>query len=164
MLAAYPPRGVIRLLPPENTWGSRPKIERLVAEEYIIDTIHYFDADRVACAKTLASGDTDDAATRLLSLLEGIQLMAICCAQARFLGFRPSSDSSRMHCLSISTWIPSGYAKEKSMQLSCLFAGLPLKGKIEPILTETIFSQMLRVPTPHLKPIAYATILVKFLL
>lgn len=41
-----------------------------------------------------------------------------------------------------------------------LSAGLPLSGKIEPILTETIFSQMMRVPYPHLKPIAYATILV----
>lgn len=39
-------------------------------------------------------------------------------------------------------------------------AGLPLKGKIEPILTETIVSQMFRVPNPHLKPIAYATIMV----
>ena len=41
-------------------------------------------------------------------------------------------------------------------------AELPLEGlgKLEPVLTEVIFSQMLRLPTPHFKPIAYATILV----
>jgi len=56
VLAAYPPRGGIRLLPAENTWGDKPKIERLVAEEYILDTIHFYDGDRVECAKTLALG------------------------------------------------------------------------------------------------------------
>lgn len=58
MLAAYPPRGVIRLLPAEATSGKQKKIERLVAEEYILDTIHYYDGDRVECAKTLALGET----------------------------------------------------------------------------------------------------------
>ena len=57
MLAAYPPRGVIRLLPAEATSGKQKKIERLVAEEYILDTIHYYDGDRVECAKTLALGE-----------------------------------------------------------------------------------------------------------
>jgi len=41
-------------------------------------------------------------------------------------------------------------------------AELPLEGlgKLEPVLTEVLFSQMMRLPCPHLKPIAYATILV----
>lgn len=56
MLIAYPPRGVIRLLPADAAWGDKPKIERWVAEEYILDTIHFFDGDRVECAKTLALG------------------------------------------------------------------------------------------------------------
>lgn len=56
VLAAFPPRGVIRLLPREATWGNLPKIEQLVAEEYVLDTIHYFDGDRVECARTLALG------------------------------------------------------------------------------------------------------------
>lgn len=56
VLAAYPPRGVIRLLPSEATWGDKPIIERLIAEEYILDTIHFFDGDRVECARTLALG------------------------------------------------------------------------------------------------------------
>ena len=58
MLAAYPPRGVIRLLPVEAAASKQKKIERLVAEEYILDTIHYYDGDRVECAKTLALGKT----------------------------------------------------------------------------------------------------------
>ena len=58
VLAAFPPRGVIRLLPPEATWGGLPKIEQIVAEEYVLDTIHYFDGDRVECARTLALGNS----------------------------------------------------------------------------------------------------------
>ena len=56
MLAAYPPRGGIRLLPAENTWGDKPAINRIVAEEYILDTIHFYDGNRVECARTLALG------------------------------------------------------------------------------------------------------------
>jgi hypothetical protein len=39
---------------------------------------------------------------------------------------------------------------------------LPLEklGKLEPLLTEVIFSQMMRLRCPPLKPIAYATIMV----
>ena len=45
--------------------------------------------------------------------------------------------------------------------ISILIPGLPVQGKLEPLLTEVIFSQMMRVPNSHLKPIAYATILVR---
>lgn len=58
VLAAFPPRGVIRLLPAEHTWGDQPKIERLVAEEYMLDTMHFFEGDRVECARTLALGSS----------------------------------------------------------------------------------------------------------
>jgi len=37
--------------------GERPAIERLVAEEYVLDTVFYFEADRVECAKRLAGGE-----------------------------------------------------------------------------------------------------------
>ncbi len=57
MLAAYTPRGVIKLLPAEATSSKQKRIERLVAEEYILDTIYYYDGDRVECAKTLALGE-----------------------------------------------------------------------------------------------------------
>jgi hypothetical protein len=53
---AFPPRGVIKLLAREHTYGDRPAIERLVAEEHILDTIRYFDGDRVECAVRLATG------------------------------------------------------------------------------------------------------------
>lgn len=56
VLELFPPRGIIRLLPPEHTELGRLKMERLVAEEYILDTIHFFEADRVECAKRLAKG------------------------------------------------------------------------------------------------------------
>lgn len=58
MLEAFPPRGIIRLLPPEHTSHGKPQIERLVAEEYILDTITFFEGDRVQCAQHLASEPT----------------------------------------------------------------------------------------------------------
>lgn len=56
VLELFPPRGIIRLLPAEHTELGPLKMERLVAEEYILDTIHFFDADRVECARRLAKG------------------------------------------------------------------------------------------------------------
>lgn len=56
MLELFPPRGIIRLLPAQHTELAKPKIERLVAEEYILDTIHFFEGDRVECARRLAKG------------------------------------------------------------------------------------------------------------
>jgi nuclear cap-binding protein subunit 1 len=53
---AYPPRGVIRLLAPEHTVGQHPQLERLVTEDYILDTIDAFDGDRIECARRLAIG------------------------------------------------------------------------------------------------------------
>ena len=55
MLEAFPPRGIIRLLPPEHTSHGKAQIERLVAEEYILDTMTFFEGDRVQCAQRLAS-------------------------------------------------------------------------------------------------------------
>ena len=37
--------------------GDRPLIERLVAEEYMLDTVFYFEPDRVECAKRLAGSE-----------------------------------------------------------------------------------------------------------
>lgn len=56
LAAAFPPRGITKLLAPEHTQGDRPLIERLVAEEYMLDIIHYWDGDRVECAVKLAQG------------------------------------------------------------------------------------------------------------
>lgn len=56
MLEAFPPRGLIRLLDPQHTRGDRPLAERLVAEEYILDTLRAFEPDRTECAKRLAGG------------------------------------------------------------------------------------------------------------
>ena len=36
--------------------GERPRLERLVVEEYILDTVASFQADRTECAKRLAAG------------------------------------------------------------------------------------------------------------
>ena len=55
VLEAFPPRGIIRLLPPEHTSHGKPQMERLVAEEYILDTMTFFEGDRVQCAQRLAS-------------------------------------------------------------------------------------------------------------
>lgn len=56
VLEAFPPRGIIRLLEAQHTLGARLAVERLVAEEYVLDTCFYFESDRVECAKRLASG------------------------------------------------------------------------------------------------------------
>ena len=55
-LAAFPPRGSIALLPAEATGGGRPAMDRLIAQDYIIDSMLYFDGDRVESAVRLASG------------------------------------------------------------------------------------------------------------
>jgi nuclear cap-binding protein subunit 1 len=44
------------LLPAPHTQLAQAKIERLVAEEYILDTINFFEGDRVECARRLAKG------------------------------------------------------------------------------------------------------------
>ena len=44
----------MKLLPTARTGGERLYLERLVAEEYILDTIFYFDGDRVGAAGRLA--------------------------------------------------------------------------------------------------------------
>jgi nuclear cap-binding protein subunit 1 len=54
--AAFPPRGIIKLLPAARTGGNRPALDRLIAEEYILDTIYFFDGNRVDCAGRLAFG------------------------------------------------------------------------------------------------------------
>ncbi len=42
-----------------------------------------------------------------------------------------------------------------------MVAGLQLPGKHESLLAEMLFSQMLRVPQPQLKPLAYSTLMVR---
>lgn len=66
LAAAFPPRGLIRLLSPEHTEQGKPRIERLVAEEYILDTLHYFDGDRVECALRLANGSGPEGQTGVM--------------------------------------------------------------------------------------------------
>lgn len=56
--AAFPPRGGIRLLALEHTRGDRSALERLIGQEYILDSILYFDGDRVESAVRLANGAT----------------------------------------------------------------------------------------------------------
>ena len=93
MLAAYPPRGVIRLLPAEATASKQKKIERVVAEEYVLDTIHYYDGDRVECAKTLALGEM----TLLQSFSSPPQRNAGSIIIA--LGLQRTQRSNFLHCL-----------------------------------------------------------------
>jgi nuclear cap-binding protein subunit 1 len=54
VLQAFPPRGIIRLLESKHTLGDRLEVERIIAEDYIIDTVAWFEGDRVECAKHLA--------------------------------------------------------------------------------------------------------------
>jgi hypothetical protein len=54
MLEAFPPRGVINLLESKHTEGERPLMDRLVVEDYLLDTMAYYDADRLDCAMRMA--------------------------------------------------------------------------------------------------------------
>ena len=93
LLVWYPARGTIRLLRDEHTKGDRLYMDRLVAEDYFLHTIHFFEGDRVECAKRLARS-------------------------------------------------------------------MPLKYSYEISLCETIFGQMLRLPTSEYKTLMYSTLMV----
>lgn len=54
VLKAFPPRGILRLLEDKHTLNDRLVIERIVAEDYMIDTLAWFEGNRVECAKHLA--------------------------------------------------------------------------------------------------------------
>lgn len=54
VLQAFPPRGILRLLEDQHTLGDRLHIERLIAEDYVLDTVAWFEGDHVECAKQLA--------------------------------------------------------------------------------------------------------------
>jgi nuclear cap-binding protein subunit 1 len=56
LLGLFPPRGIVRLLLAEHTNAGGTALERLVGEEYVLDTIHHFEGDRVQCARRLAGG------------------------------------------------------------------------------------------------------------
>jgi nuclear cap-binding protein subunit 1 len=55
VLQAFPPRGILRLLEDKHTLADRLVVERIVAEDYMIDTVAWFEGDRVECAKHLAN-------------------------------------------------------------------------------------------------------------
>jgi len=93
LLTWYPPRGTLRLLKDEHTKGDRLLMDRIVAEDYFLHTMHFFEGDRVECAKRLARS-------------------------------------------------------------------MPLKYSYEISLCETIFGQMLRLPTSEYKTLMYSTLMV----
>jgi hypothetical protein len=53
--AHYPPRGGLVLLPREKVEGTRPAVERIVAEEYVLDSVAAYDGRRVELATLLVS-------------------------------------------------------------------------------------------------------------
>lgn len=54
VLQAFPPRGIVRFLEATHTLADRLPIERIVAEDYVIDTLAWFEGDRVELAKHLS--------------------------------------------------------------------------------------------------------------
>ena len=55
VLDAFPPRGVIRLPTRQSDDIELLKIERIIAEDYVLDTIRWFEGDHVECARQLSS-------------------------------------------------------------------------------------------------------------
>ena len=77
MAAAFPARGIIKLLPAARTGGDRPLLDRLIAEDYILDTIFFYDSSRVDCAGRLAYGEPKS--TQLKPLMSRLHT---CCSHA----------------------------------------------------------------------------------
>ena len=60
ILHAYPPRGGLNLQLSVNkqpVTSLLSSIDRIVAQEYVIDTIHYFDGDNNELARRLGIGE-----------------------------------------------------------------------------------------------------------
>ena len=55
--ALFPPRGGIRLLARETTHGKGRPLDYLIAQQLVLDTVHFFDGDKLACARRLAHGE-----------------------------------------------------------------------------------------------------------
>ena len=55
--ALFPPRGGIRLLAKETTHGRGRALDYLIAQQLVLDTAHFFDGDKLACARRLAHGE-----------------------------------------------------------------------------------------------------------
>lgn len=116
-----------------------------MAEEYLLDTCHFFEPDRVECAKRLAGGAWSwvlgSAAVRVHSAARagGLLMGAACGACWPALPALP--------------WRPS-------TPHPCAPAGLPLPYSYEPLLCEVLFGQMLRLPRPAFKPLMYSALMV----
>lgn len=50
----FTPRKRVLLLAKELTGGERPPIERIIAEEYVVDTLHFYNSIRKECSERLA--------------------------------------------------------------------------------------------------------------
>ena len=60
VLQAYPPRGALNLQLSVNqqpVTSLLSGIDRIIAQEYVIDTIHYFDGDNNELARRLGIGE-----------------------------------------------------------------------------------------------------------
>ena len=54
MQRVFPPRGELRLLPPAEADPS--SMDRIIIQEYVIDTLLYFDADHAEMSRRLMTG------------------------------------------------------------------------------------------------------------
>ena len=66
VLQTYPPQGGLRMLG-EAAEGGRAKIERIIAEQLILDTLHYFSSDRLECVRRLGRGEASSTALHEVS-------------------------------------------------------------------------------------------------
>lgn len=134
MLEAFPPRGAIRLLEARHTRGDRPPIEALVGEEYVLDTVEAFEADRTECAKRLAAGER--VPFLVLFLFFGVFFCCCCCCCCVVVVF-----AFFMLCSALALISP------QSAKPSCLVLLLPkLRGSFLPFLLNPLPLRYLRKP------------------
>lgn len=157
MLGRVPPRHTLQLLDAKHTHGDRPGMEKILVEDYILDGIDAFEANRVECAKLLAHGAT--------SLPQagrgGIPWDFVFSQGSRFL---PKSAAT---ALEPGDLVQAALVQSTTLNLSgtlsppATAAGLPVGFAHEPLLCQTIFGQMLALPRPGQRPVMHGTLMVE---
>lgn len=99
VLEAFPPRGSIALLPLDQTQGGKTAMERLIMEQYILDTIHYFDGDRVQCARKLALGGKSASCCSGIASCSGIAFLSQSPVLHSSVGFSEGESGCSIHVL-----------------------------------------------------------------
>jgi hypothetical protein len=165
------------VLDSQYTDGGRIAAERFVAEEYIIDLLGAFDSHRCAAvalqAGTSASVPTvwvvtDMCGCALTAACSNSQLLSLAehcsasnpsnsCAASSLQERFVMSCSPLLGCTQVCTTYTRCCRRVELAQMLC--SGLPLPYDYSGLLCETLFAQLLRLPSPRLCPVAFSALI-----